>query len=99
MVDVLTLKELLGHSNVGTTQIYTHLQDAQVRAAIEANPLGAVKNPKSAEALKTEVPQEETGIQEEMQPTGEWTGEALPEILPSMTEDFKEETDDPDKQQ
>src|SRR5699024_11591902 len=32
-VDVLTLKELLGHSNVGTTQIYTHLQDAQERAA------------------------------------------------------------------
>ena len=45
-VDVLTLKELLGHSNVGTTQIYTHLKDAQVRAAVEANPLGTAHHPK-----------------------------------------------------
>ena len=37
-VDILTLKQLLGHSNVGTTQIYTHLQEFQVRAAIESNP-------------------------------------------------------------
>ncbi len=41
-VDILTLKQLLGHSNVGTTQIYTHLQEFQVRAAIEQNPLGTV---------------------------------------------------------
>ena len=26
-VDILTLKQLLGHSSVGTTQIYTHLQE------------------------------------------------------------------------
>ena len=42
-VDILTLKQLLGHSNVGTTQIYTHLQEFQVRAAIEQNPLSEVK--------------------------------------------------------
>lgn len=42
-VDILTLKQLLGHSNVGTTQIYTHLQEFQVRAAIEQNPLGEVR--------------------------------------------------------
>ena len=41
-VDILTLKQLLGHSSVGTTQIYTHLQEFQVRAAIEQNPLGDV---------------------------------------------------------
>lgn len=34
-VDILTLKQLLGHSSVGTTQIYTHLQEFQVRSAIE----------------------------------------------------------------
>ena len=28
-VDILTLKQLLGHSSVGTTQIYTHLQEFQ----------------------------------------------------------------------
>ena len=42
-VDILTLKQLLGHSSVGTTQIYTHLQEFQVRAAIEQNPLGNVE--------------------------------------------------------
>ena len=42
-VDILTLKQLLGHSSVGTTQIYTHLQEFQVRAAIEQNPLGQAK--------------------------------------------------------
>ena len=47
-VDILTLKQLLGHSNVSTTQIYTHLQEFQVRAAIEENPLGKVKKPKAA---------------------------------------------------
>ena len=34
-VDILTLKQLLGHSSVGTTQIYTHLQEFQVRSVIE----------------------------------------------------------------
>ena len=47
-VDILTLKQLLGHSSVSTTQIYTHLQEFQVRAAIEENPLGKLKKPKSA---------------------------------------------------
>lgn len=50
-VDILTLKQLLGHSNVGTTQIYTHLQEFQVRAAIEQNPLGTVT--KKSESLDT----------------------------------------------
>ena len=47
-VDILTLKQLLGHSSVGTTQIYTHLQEFQVRAAIEQNPLGTVTQKKKA---------------------------------------------------
>ena len=49
-VDILTLKQLLGHSSVGTTQIYTHLQDFQVRSAIEENPLGKVLPKKSSNA-------------------------------------------------
>lgn len=52
-VDILTLKQLLGHSNVGTTQIYTHLQEFQVRAAIEENPLGKVVSPKKKSNLDT----------------------------------------------
>lgn len=47
-VDILTLKQLLGHSSVGTTQIYTHLQEFQVRAAIEENPLGKVTSPRTS---------------------------------------------------
>ena len=49
-VDILTLKQLLGHSSVGTTQIYTHLQEFQVRSAIEENPLGKVLPMKAAKA-------------------------------------------------
>lgn len=42
-VDVLTLKEILGHENLGTTQIYTHVADEQLHKAIDSNPLSNVK--------------------------------------------------------
>ena len=38
-VDVLELKEILGHENLNTTQIYTHIMDQQLKKAVEANPL------------------------------------------------------------
>ena len=41
-VDVRVLQNVLGHENLGTTQIYTHVADAQVKNAIESNPLAAV---------------------------------------------------------
>lgn len=41
--DVLQLKELLGHANISTTEIYTHLNDENVRNAVESNPLAGVK--------------------------------------------------------
>jgi len=40
--DVLTLKELLGHANTSTTEIYTHLSDENVRNAAESNPLSEI---------------------------------------------------------
>ena len=38
-VDVMELKEILGHENLNTTQIYTHILDEQLRSAVDANPL------------------------------------------------------------
>lgn len=38
-VDVLVLKEILGHENLGTTEIYTHIQSDASKQAIESNPL------------------------------------------------------------
>ena len=38
-VDVRVLQEVLGHENLGTTQIYTHLDNGQLEAASQANPL------------------------------------------------------------
>jgi len=44
-VDVRVLKEVLGHENLGTTQIYTHVANKQVKEAMEKNPLGDVESP------------------------------------------------------
>ena len=45
-VDIRVLKDILGHANLGTTQIYTHVSDAQIRRAVDANPLSNVKDKK-----------------------------------------------------
>lgn len=42
-VDVLVLKDILGHENLGTTQIYTHIVDEQLKQASESNPLADVR--------------------------------------------------------
>ncbi len=38
-VDVLLLKEILGHENLATTEIYTHVINEQLRNAVDSNPL------------------------------------------------------------
>ena len=43
-VDTRVLKDILGHENLGTTEIYTHLSNAQVKSAIESNPLAHVNS-------------------------------------------------------
>ncbi len=43
-VDIRVLKEILGHANLGTTQIYTHVANKQIQSAINANPLANIKN-------------------------------------------------------
>jgi len=42
-VDIRVLKDILGHENLGTTEIYTHLSDEQMAKAAKANPLSQVK--------------------------------------------------------
>jgi len=45
-VDIRVLKDILGHANLGTTQIYTHVSDKQIKHAVDANPLAGVKTKK-----------------------------------------------------
>lgn len=42
-VDIRVLKDILGHANLGTTQIYTHISDTQIKKAVDSNPLSGVK--------------------------------------------------------
>ncbi|MDD5937711.1 MAG: tyrosine recombinase XerC [Clostridiales bacterium] len=45
-VDVRTLQEVLGHEHLNTTQIYTHVDNENLRLAAKANPLGQVTGKK-----------------------------------------------------
>lgn len=38
-VDIRSLQEILGHENIATTTIYTHVDEEQIREALRANPL------------------------------------------------------------
>ncbi len=42
-VDILTLQNILGHEQLTTTQIYTHLSNKKMEEAAEMNPLAKIK--------------------------------------------------------
>lgn len=42
--DVLVLKEILGHENLNTTEIYTHTDNKQIKQAVSSNPLSQINN-------------------------------------------------------
>lgn len=51
-VDVRTLQEVLGHDHLNTTQIYTHVDNEDLRTAAKANPLGSIRQRKKSEKEK-----------------------------------------------
>lgn len=42
-VDIRALQQILGHSSIATTEIYTHLNDDSLHRAVEQNPLNQVR--------------------------------------------------------
>lgn len=57
-VDVRTLQEVLGHDHLNTTQIYTHVDSDDLRAAARANPLAQIKR-------RGRPPKDQTGSEPE----------------------------------
>lgn len=48
-VDVRTVQEVLGHEHLNTTEIYTHIDNAELHIAADANPLSKFKPDNSEE--------------------------------------------------
>ena len=57
--DIRVLKDILGHENLGTTEIYTHLSTKQLKEASEHNPLAGVRQKPSPKPSDTD-PEGET---------------------------------------
>ena len=55
-VDIRVLQEILGHENLGTTEIYTHVADAQLEQAAASSPLSHVHSRGSKEKRSKENP-------------------------------------------
>ncbi len=52
--DIRVLKEILGHSNLATTEIYTHTSNEQVRVAVKNSPLSSITSSKGKKSTNGE---------------------------------------------
>jgi len=43
-VDIRSLQQMLGHGSIATTETYTHVDDSQLKDAVNANPLAMMFN-------------------------------------------------------
>lgn len=41
-VDIRSLQQILGHESIATTEIYTHVDESQLRSAVNSNPLAGM---------------------------------------------------------
>jgi len=53
-VDIRVLKEILGHANLATTELYTHVSNKQIEKAVHQSPLAAVKIKKKNKDVEKE---------------------------------------------
>ncbi len=69
-VDIRVLQDILGHANLGTTEIYTHTSSTQMEAAVNANPLAKVtekkgkKSARASESVPDDDPSEDDSEEE-----------------------------------
>ena len=63
-VDIRVLKDILGHEQLNTTQIYTHVSNEQMEAAMNNNPLAGRAAPPVSEFHAIEAPEEEMSVPE-----------------------------------
>ena len=54
-VDLRVLQNILGHENLGTTEIYTHLSNKQLEDAVESNPLSQVTMEKTGKRKPKDI--------------------------------------------
>lgn len=66
-VDIRSLQEILGHESVSTTEIYTHVNNAKLKDAVNKNPLADFQPPskKHGERAEAELSSAEEGEKEE----------------------------------